>query len=172
MKQQHGFTLVELIVTLAILAILLTIGTPMIGTMLESNRAKVRSVELRKALIATQQIATDTNTIVSLCPINGTNDGCDAGAPRDWSKGWLLFTDPAGAGTYDAGETILHVFQSTEGPHTIVGAPNFIRYRPSGDIDNGVAATFNIEYPHCTNTQARRVDVSVTGRITVSAVAC
>ncbi len=170
MKKQHAFTLVELIVTLAVLAILLTVGAPMMSNMLESNRASVRSVELRKALVATQQSATDMNVAVSLCPINSENDGCDASDPRDWSSGWLMFTDPDGAGTFDDGEAILHVFQSTEGPHTIAGAPDFIRYRPSGEINAPV--TFSIEYPHCVNEQAREVSLSVTGRISVEATAC
>ncbi|MCF6283511.1 MAG: GspH/FimT family pseudopilin [Candidatus Polarisedimenticolaceae bacterium] len=170
MKQQYAFTLVELIVTLAIGAILLTAGMPMISSMLESNRASVRSVELRKALIATQSAATSEKVMVSLCPINSTNDGCDVG--RDWANGWLMFTDPMGAGVFDAGETILHIFQATEGPHSVTGAPGFIRYRPSGDADSGVLATFNIEYPHCTNTQARQVTVSAVGRVSTTSVAC
>ncbi len=171
MKRQRAFTLVELFITLAVVAILLTVGTPMIGSMLESNRAAVRSVELRKALVTTQQTAIDTNIDVSLCPINGSNDGCDANNPRDWSKGWLMFTDPEGAGDFDAGETILHVFQSTEGPHTITGAPDFVRYQPSGEIDGG-STTFVIKYPHCTNKQARQVEVSVTGRVSVDPASC
>lgn len=172
MKRQRAFTLVELLITLAVVAILLTVGTPMISSMLESNRASVRSVELRKALVATQQTAIDTNTAVSLCPINGSNDGCDANNPRDWGKGWLMFTDPNGRGDFDAGETILHVFQSTEGPHTITGAPNFVRYQPSGGIDDDGSITFTIKYPHCTNKQAREVEVLVTGRVSVDPVAC
>jgi len=170
MKKQYAFTLAELIVTLAVLAILLTLGAPMLSDMLESNRASARSLELRKALVATQQSATDMNVTVSLCPINSGNDGCDADEPRDWSNGWLMFTDPAGVGTLDDGETILHVFQATEGAHTIAGAPDFIRYRPSGEIIAPI--TFNIEYPHCVNEQARQVGVSVTGRVLVEAKAC
>lgn len=172
MKQQHAFTLVELIVTLAIGAILLTAGMPMISSMLESNRASVRSVELRKALIATQSAAASDKVMVSLCPINSTNNGCDAASPRDWANGWLMFADPMGAGTFDAGEEILHIFQATEGPHSVTGAPDFIRYRPSGGTDSGVLAAFNIEYPHCKNTQARQVTVSAVGRVSVTSVAC
>ncbi len=171
MEQQRAFTLAELLITLVIVVTLLTVGMPMIGSMLESNRASVRSVELRKALVATQQTATDTNTTVSLCPINSSNNGCDANTPRDWSNGWLMFTDLNGAGDFDEGETILHVFQSTEGPHMITGAPDFVRYQSSGEITGG-SISFTIKYPHCTDKQAQQVDVSVTGRVSVSSVAC
>ncbi|MCF6282124.1 MAG: GspH/FimT family pseudopilin [Candidatus Polarisedimenticolaceae bacterium] len=173
MNQMRAFTLVELIVTLAIGAILLSTGVPMFGTMLESNRASVRSIELRKALITTQSEATNKGSRVALCPINSSNDGCDTNSPRNWANGWLMFVDDGAIqGTYDAGEQILHLFQSTEGPHTVVVAADFIRYDPQGELASGVPTVFTIKYPQCTNRQARRVSISAIGRVSIETADC
>ncbi len=173
MKRARAFTLVELIITLAIGAILLGVGAPMMGTMLESNRASVRAVELRKALVATQDAATNRGNRVVLCPINGSNDGCDPNSPRDWTKGWLMFVDDGPIqGSHDPGEEILHVFQSTEGPHTLSTDVDFVRYNPRGELDSGIPTDFSIKYSQCTKRQARRVNVSAIGRISIESIAC
>jgi len=84
----------------------------------------------------------------------------------------MFVDDGAVQGSYDPGEEILHVFQSTEGPHTLAAAVNFIRYDPRGELDSGVPTDFSIKYSQCTKKQARRVNVSAIGRISIEPIDC
>jgi type IV fimbrial biogenesis protein FimT len=88
-----GFTLVELMVTIAIAAILLMIAVPSFTTMLENNRETSAANSLVNALTDARNNALRTGASVTICPTaNPTDTICAA----NWNTGWGVISAPAG----------------------------------------------------------------------------
>lgn len=88
---RHGFTLVELMVTLAAAAILAGLAAPGMRDLLERQRAATAMHGLTAHLAMARNAAITSRGPVTLCPSRG--DGLCSGS-TDWSSGWLLYRDP------------------------------------------------------------------------------
>ncbi|WP_033135495.1 type IVa pilus pseudopilin TppE [Aeromonas finlandensis] len=100
--KQHGFTLLELMIAIALGVILLGIGIPSLGDLLKENTAKYESERLMKHLhFARNQAISDQQTVTA-CLIN-SNDQCVSTNPNQF----LVFTDDNSNSRLDIGETEL-----------------------------------------------------------------
>jgi type IV fimbrial biogenesis protein FimT len=70
MKKYSGFTLTELMITLAIVGILITVGVPSMQNFIQGNRLIAASNELLSALNIARSEAIKLNAQVSLCESN------------------------------------------------------------------------------------------------------
>lgn len=77
----RGFTLIELMIGLALVSTLLGIGVPMFGEFIKDQRAKSTSSDLSVALLLARSEAVKRNTQITLEP---------AGDGDDWSVGWVI----------------------------------------------------------------------------------
>lgn len=104
----RGFTLIELIVTMAIAAILLTVAVPSFRAMIANNRITSQINELVTAVNMGRSEAAKLNTSVILC---GSPDPaaampiCDNAAVT----GWLLFASGDNNNSFDAADTLIRV---------------------------------------------------------------
>jgi type IV fimbrial biogenesis protein FimT len=94
MKKYSGFTLIELVITLAVVGILLAVGVPSLKTFMQSNQLVASTNELISALHVARSEAIKLNTRVSICD---SSDGMNCGGTGDWSNGWIVFIDADGA---------------------------------------------------------------------------
>jgi type IV fimbrial biogenesis protein FimT len=90
-----GFTLVELMVTIAIVAILLAVGLPSFQTSLRSNRVATTTNEMLASLSLARTEAIRSTQSSLVC----ARDGAVCG--DDWNQGWLVMTDTDGDETYE-----------------------------------------------------------------------
>ena len=127
MNRQRGFTLIELMITLAIAAILLTVGVPSFQEMMRNNRAATQANEILTALNFARSEAVKRGQNVLLCP--STNQTTCSG--ENWAVGWLVFADLNNNGTANAGE-VLRVWEPLSGTPTFTG-PATMGYRPTGE---------------------------------------
>lgn len=79
MRRQRGLTLVELVVSLAIAAILTTLALPSVTTLLVGNRIRTGGTDLMTALLLARSEAIKRNAQVAVQPANG-----------NWSQGWAV----------------------------------------------------------------------------------
>lgn len=110
----HGFSWVELLVTLAILGILTTLGAPGLRALLDQRTVATQASTLADALRLARAEAVKRHQRVTIC----NTPAPDAAAPvcastsTNWSTGWLIFADANGNKVKDAHETLLHLQQA------------------------------------------------------------
>ncbi|MBL4712788.1 MAG: GspH/FimT family pseudopilin [Gammaproteobacteria bacterium] len=90
MKKHIGFTLIELIVTMAIVGILLVVGLPSLKTMVQGNQLVASSNDLLAALTVARSEAIKNNASVSICE---SSDGTSCASTGKWQNGWIVFID-------------------------------------------------------------------------------
>ncbi len=102
----RGFSLYELLMTLLLIALVLTLGLPSFGTLAADQRLRTETDRLFHAVHLARKASVTRRRVVSLCP---SSDGEFCSAGGDWSSGWLMFvnTDRDSPPVRDSGEAVL-----------------------------------------------------------------
>ncbi len=90
-----GFTLFELMVTLAVAALILSLGVPGFRSFIQNNRATTHTNDLVTALNLGRSEATRRGASVLLC---SSSDGATCSGSNDWSSGWIVRRSAGAAG--------------------------------------------------------------------------
>jgi len=99
-KHARGFTLIELMVTLAVLAILTMIALPSFRDTIRRNRVNSASNALLADLNYARTEAIDRGQVVTMCPSSNASS-CTSGG-TSWGAGWMTYSYPAGAASSNA----------------------------------------------------------------------
>lgn len=113
----RGFTAIELMVTVAILAVLAGLAAPSFNPIIERWRVRQVSEELQSTLYFARSEAVKRGGGIAILR-NTSTDGCTiSDTDTDaWNCGWLVFVDKNSDGVKDSGEEVL---QQTPPPHHI-----------------------------------------------------
>ncbi|MDO5610987.1 MAG: Tfp pilus assembly protein FimT/FimU [Pseudomonadota bacterium] len=160
-----GFTLIEAMITVAILAILASIGWPSFRQLMKVNAVRAAAHEVSTDFAYARITAVNRGLRVVACPSDGA--ACNNG--REWGHGWIIFADANGNGERDGGEEILAHRQAKNDGLRVVssqGRPK-LRYMPSG-MSGGSNLTVSI----CDGAAVKsRVIVNNAGRVRSERVA-
>ena len=107
-----GFTLIELVFTVAIMATLCAISLPALGNLMQTSQSRAAYNSLLSALNLARSGAVTRQSEVVVCPsVDQTH--CDDNIW--WQHGWIVFQDLDRDGVRDANEPILAVAQTQPG---------------------------------------------------------
>lgn len=157
----RGFTLIELIVALAVLGSFLGLGIPAMHNLIERHDSQTAYFSLRRTLQQARIQAQDQLTDVTVCPMKGT--ACLA----DWSAPIHVFTDLNFNQTLDEDETLLFIahidtrfgyWQKTKAKQ------NYVRFNPLGHAFSSASTFLYCPYSDHDNL-AKSIVISFQGRI-------
>ncbi len=159
MNKQRGLTLIELMIALAVLAIVATSAVPAMTRFLDEQRLTAGANLLVTHLQYARSEAISRNRPVSACP---SPDGLKCQGNR-WDAGWIVFLDPDETGQPTTGQDVLRVVQHEPGLHMDSGGRYRVRFQGSG-----AAYGNNLTIRICARQSAssgRAVIVSNPGRV-------
>ncbi len=162
MKKNAGFTLLELIIVLAVVSIVMTFAIPAMQTFTQNDRLTTNINQLVGHLAYARSEAVKRTQQVSVC---ASNDGasCSGG---DWADGWMIYVDADDDDSFTAGEEVLRVQQALEGNNTLTATAigSQVTYDYRGFVDAASVGSFLL----CDDRDGpygKTVSISNTGRV-------
>lgn len=153
-----GFTLPELLVTLAVAGILAGVAVPGLHAIVATNRRAAQHNALVAHLSLARSEAIKRGREVLACL---SADGSHCGHGDRWDQGWIVFVDRDEDRSHDAGEPLLQTHAALPGTRlTYSGFPSdrYIRFRPSGLTKSNGTFVF------CNGGRGHSLIVATTGR--------
>lgn len=153
-RRLHGFTLVEMLVTIAVLTVLLAVAVPSFDGIRVSSRLSNYATALVAASQTARSEAIKRNVSVTLCvSTNGSTCATDGA----WEGGWIVL----------AGATVLLQQPAAASGYLLreAGGASALTFDPTGV--GATQATLTICRASPSAEQERVVTISATGRSTV-----
>lgn len=137
-RSTDGFTLIELMLVVAVLGITVLIAAPSFQRAIHSNQLRTETSRLLSAINLARSEAISRNTIVSLCPSTYVTDGV-ASCSKTYADGWIVFTNGDRDRVVDQGsDKIVKAFEGLPQGYSLTNksasrdAFELISYRPDG----------------------------------------
>lgn len=172
--RQRGFTLIEMLVTIAILGILTALAAPSLRTFIVRNTFSTISNEFSASILRARNEAVSKNMCVTMCmsssvdTTTGNGPTC-LGSGQDWQVGWIVFLNPEcnttidrpretnAAGTLvNAPENMLLVRRAGNPDYNLMSQSTTqkILFNPRGNATLGAAGRFDLTYTNNTLSNA------------------
>jgi type IV fimbrial biogenesis protein FimT len=168
----RGFTLIELIVTVAIAAVLAGLAAPSFKQLTTNNRLKSHATALHTSLLLARSEAIKRKSRVVLCK---SSDGATCVTAGGWQQGWIVFSDANDNASPDAGELFIQKVASLSGDFVLKGDGNladYVSYSSTGAPKLSASDTFQTgAFSLCqlgvSGGNARQIEIFATGRLSI-----
>jgi len=170
-RSESGFTLLELVVTLGIVAVLVGLAVPSLQSWISDSEISSSTNAFVSSVQTARSTAVAQNTNVGMCPTDKPQDisvRCSTGV--SWTEGWIVFVDTNGDGirTNNEEELLLHMEERSPGFEIIVDEVyrDLIYFSANGTsitpVNIPITGSFTISYGSSEN---RVVTISANGHV-------
>lgn len=165
-RERRGFTTYELMVAVAVLAVLAAVAAPSLGDFMKESRLRSVSGQLTADLNFARLEAIKRNARVLVCAKAAGTNTC--AATPNWQNGWIVcydadFNDQCDT-TSASDPNPMKVAGALDANVVLTASSNFIRFNPMGSANGSVALTLKGGWP---GTSTRTASVAGTGHIAV-----
>ena len=133
-RTQTGFTLYELLVTLLIVGVVLTLGIPNLSDFTRNSRITSTANDLHASFLMARSEAARAKTNITICASSNSMDA-DATCQGTWDQGFIVFLDDnANLDSSDAEDSVLRAHpEAAEGVTlTIANDANYFMFAATG----------------------------------------
>lgn len=159
-----GVTLIELVVTLSVAVILMSIAVPSFQGVMRTNRIAALTNELSTALQYARSEAVTRGRTVKVCKsanVIASSPICSTSASVNWQDGWLV----------QDGNNTLMVGQPSISSATITSDINSVEFSPTGQLKLKDAPS-ELKLELCIAPDKRVITIKATGRIHIEKGDC
>lgn len=133
MTKIRGFTLVELMVTLSVAAILLTVGVPGMRDLIANNRLTATTNLFVSSLNIARSEAIKQARNATVCASASPYTSCNG---TSWQQGWIVWVDTDQDGNLDAPGEVIRTVQALSTSIQIASTNNSFSIDSQGNVDN------------------------------------
>ena len=169
--RECGFSLLELLVTLGVAAIVLSVGVPGFVGVVQNNRAATQANEVVTALSLARSEAVRRSARIGVCQ---SADGLTCGG-AGWEDGWIVFEDGAASDAAAPVVTeVLRAWPALNDSAALDVPSTWVRFLPHGEVRAPVALplTVDLQVHGCSGDQGRQIELNAIGRTSVAHAAC
>lgn len=130
MRELKGFTFIELVMTLAIVAIMSSLALSFSEAFLQDNRISTANNSLISSINLARSVAVTRGQRASIC---ASRDGASCTGTA-WELGWIVFTDSGVAGVVDGTDQVVKISNKTGIGVSVSSNNTFIQFKPQGTI--------------------------------------
>lgn len=161
MHNARGLTLLEMLITLAISAILLTVVAPNVQSILQSNRVTADINNISAIAQQARFSAINEQQTIRLCPSRNYSS-----CTTNWADAKMVFADTNGNGDREDSEPLIATTDPLSKTNTISGIEGALTFEDNGGISSAAVITI------CPNggeaSDASALLLSLYGRISVA----
>lgn len=171
MNESNGFTLIELMITLAVLAILLSVGVPGFNNFINDNRMTTQVNKFVGDIALTRSSAIKFQRNAQICvstSYNAANPACTGGT--NWGTGWIVWIDKDRDNVVDAANEVVRVSEPIHATGTFTSAArSSFTYNSRGFIN----ATDTLSFcDNRTGETGRNIAILPSGHLNLTRPAC
>lgn len=155
MHRIRGVTVIELLVTLSILVILLTIAVPSFSWFIARNGVATMSNQLMGSLQLARSEANRRGARITVCK---SSNGTACASTGNWNQGWIVFVDGGTAGDTSGDPAPLRMVAGSD--KAVITGANFISFLSNGSVESGIG-TINA----CKSNIDIDIDINASGRV-------
>lgn len=161
-----GFTLIELMVTVAIVAILAMAAAPSMSDFVIRNRSSATSNEFIGSVLRARNEAASRNSCVTMC-VSSNGSSCAAATETAWGNGWIVFRNPACDASVvspPAADDLVLATSALTADYSLTGPGGLIFFSATGQPRPADVGAFSVRYQTSTRSSNRTICVSPLGR--------
>lgn len=183
-RHSHGFSLIEMMVAVAVIAILAAVAVPNMQAMIASSALRTVTNDVVAALAQTRSLAIKEGGRVTMCK---SANGSACATTGDWEQGWIIFADPTRNSPWtnasvDSGETVSLYAQALSANIVVKGnsgANQYVSYSADGlsrQLNGSSLSPATIRVCSTSTAlqdsqRARDIAINSIGRVTVTTAA-